>query len=354
MVALAAMIVGSVAASGCGGTATRRERGGVPVPPSTVVSLPKSVPDPSDLQRYEPYAGTRPAVAPVGRVTEGRITTPDGRSRHYRLYVPASLQQTDRVALLVALHGGLGSSTQFAANSGFDGLAEANRFVVVYPDGIGLRPDGSGAQTWNGGYCCGPAASRGVDDVGFVRRVIDAVGAEWSIDPARVFATGHSNGAILAYRLACELSDRIVAIGVQAGSLGVDDCRPARPVSVFHLHGTADTNHPIDGGVGSGVAGVEFRPARAAVERLASVDGCPPVAVVGLDPDDPDVTARTWSPCSGGTAVRFVVVAGATHAWMGHAAASTGAAAVVGDPYPGLDASRAIWSFLVAHPRSGG
>jgi polyhydroxybutyrate depolymerase len=300
---------------------------------------------------YDPYAGTLAGVPAIGNVTDGTLRTADGRTRRYRLYVPSSLAAGESAPLLVALHGGLGSSAQFAANSGFDELAEANGFIVVYPDGIGARPDGSGPQTWNGGYCCGPAVRQDVDDVGFIRQLLDTLAADLSIDPARVVAAGHSNGAILAYRLACELSDRIVGIGVQAGSLGVDACTPSQPVSVIHLHGTADTNHPIDGGKGSGVAGVEFRPARAAVEAMAAADGCTGEPQSSTDPANPDLTVTTWSSCGSGAEVRYVVVDGATHAWMGHPASSAAAAAYVGEPYANLDASRAIWSFLATHPR---
>jgi polyhydroxybutyrate depolymerase len=303
------------------------------------------------VELYDPYAGTSAAVQPADRATEGRIRTADGRIRHYRLYVPASLAAGEQAPLLIALHGGLGSSAQFEAQSGFDGLAESNGFIVAYPDGIGARADGSGPQTWNGGYCCGEAARQAVDDVGFVRQLIDVLVAELPVDPARIYAAGHSNGAIMAYRLACELADRIAAVGVQAGSLGVDVCTPSRPVSVVHLHGTADTNHPIEGGLGTGVAGVAFRPARAAVETMADVDGCGATPTQGTDPSNPDLTVTTWSGCRAGTEVRYAVVDGATHAWMGHPAVSAAADAYVGEPYPALDASRAIWAFLASHPR---
>jgi polyhydroxybutyrate depolymerase len=317
-------------------------------PPTTA---PRSTTTTPPFVAYQPYAGTAAGIEPVGRTSRGQLRTADGRTRSYRLHVPTSLDPSTPAPLLVALHGGLGSSDQFRANSGFDELAEANRFVVVYPDGIGARADGAGPQTWNGGYCCGPAARQDVDDVGFVRQLLDRIATELPIDPTRTFAVGHSNGGIMAYRLACELSDRIVAIGVQAGSLGVDDCAPSRPVSVIHLHGTADTNHPIDGGAGSGVAGVTFRPARNAVEALAVADGCDPSPTPGTDPMNPDLTVSTWTSCRDGVAVRLVVVDGATHAWMGRPASSELASGFVGEPYPGLDASRAIWSFLAAHPR---
>jgi len=303
---------------------------------------------------FDPYAGTRPGTTPIGRRTEGRITTPDGRSRHYRLYVPDALPTTGAAPLLIALHGGLGTAAQFEANSGFDDLAEANTFIVAYPDGIGNQPDGSGLQTWNGGYCCGPAATRNVDDVGFVRQLIDTLVARWPVDPTRIYAAGHSNGGILAYRLACELSDKIVAIGVQAGSNVVDGCSPSSPVSVLHIHGTADTNMPITGGRGSGLSATIFRSARSAVDALAAANGCTLAPSVASDPSNADVSALTWSSCTSAVAVRYIVVNGATHAWMGHPAQSAGASTFVGDPYPHLDASRAIWSFLAAHPRRPG
>jgi polyhydroxybutyrate depolymerase len=122
-------------------------------------------------------------------------------------------------------------------------------------------------------------------------------------------------------------------------------------VSVIHLHGTADTNHPIDGGTGSGLAGVVFRPARDAIDAFAVADSCSPTPVFATDPANPDLTVTTWASCADATAVRYVVVQGASHAWMGHPAYSKLASSYVGEPYLDLDASRAIWSFLATHPR---
>ncbi len=298
---------------------------------------------------YEPYVNSRPAVDPIGTVMEGTLRTPDGLTRRYRLYVPSSLPAGERVPLLIALHGGTGWGAQFESNSGFDGLAESNHFLVVYPDGTNARAESTTLLTWNGGVCCGAAADRDVDDVGFIRLLLDQLERTRPIDPARVFATGHSNGAILSYRLACEMGDRISAIGVQSGVIGVP-CQPARPVSVFHLHGMADTNIPIDGGRGAGISGVVFPSPREAPIAFASNDRCASGPTEAPDPSNPDVTSRTWSDCAEQRTVRFVTVEGASHAWMGHPGAAAGAANLVGTPYAGFDASRAIWSFLAAQP----
>jgi polyhydroxybutyrate depolymerase len=250
------------------------------------------------------------------------------------------------------LHGGLGSSSQFETNSGFNGLAESNGFIVVYPDGIGALSTDVGPQTWNGGYCCGAATRQAVDDVAFIRSLIDAMLVKYPVDAKRVSVVGHSNGAIMGYRLACELSDKIVAIGVQAGSLGIDTCKPSSPVAVLHLHGTADTNHPIDGGKGDGLAGVTFRSARSAIDALVAANGCTGSPIIASDPSNADLSVTTWTSCRGSAMVRYVVVSGATHAWMGHAPASAAGSSYVGKPYPDLDASRAIWSFVSAQRKN--
>jgi polyhydroxybutyrate depolymerase len=289
-----------------------------------------------------------PAVSPIGETLLRTVEGPDGRERTYRLYVPTSLPTDRPVPLLIALHGGTGTGVQFARNSELDGIAEANGFIVAFPDGIEIVGTVPG-RVWNGGYCCGPAVTQNVDDVGFISRLIDDVKDGHRIDDRQVFAAGHSNGGIMAYRLACELSDKIVGVGLQAGSLGIDRCEPEHPVSLIHIHGTADDNHPIDGGKGSkGISGVSFRPAIDGVRALAAADGC---ASESRHRVDGPVATDTWSACKEGTEVELVTVDGASHAWMGHEPLIPAVRALVGEPSKDLDASAAIWEFLVAHPR---
>jgi polyhydroxybutyrate depolymerase len=313
-------------------------RGSIAGPPATTVTSTTETTAPTVTQTNGTGATT----------IDSSITEPDGRVRTYRLHVPAGLPGGP-VPLLIALHGGTGWGTQFEANSGFDELADVGGFIVAYPDGIPI-PLLRG-EVWNGGHCCGAAAESrdNVDDVRFISDLIDVVEQSYSIDPGRVFATGHSNGAIMSYRLACELSDRIVAVGFQAGSLEIDHCEPDRPVSVFHIHGAADTNIPIDGGHGSGISNADFNSPQASVEEMATLDGCAP-RVDSVDPVNPDTSYRIWEPCDQGTTVEMVIVAGANHAWMGHEATRL-QEAVVGAPYMGYDSSRAIWDFLAAHSR---
>jgi polyhydroxybutyrate depolymerase len=298
----------------------------------------------------EPTA--RPAVEPKGTTVDGTLRTPDGRDRTYQLYMPSTVTAgpgVEPVALLVGLHGGTGWGAQFQASSGFDGIAEANRFIAVYPDGVGAGADASVNRTWNGGRCCGVAVRESVDDVTFIRLLVEDLSARYPVDPARVFAAGHSNGGVLAYRLACELADVIAAIGVQSSSLEVDGCAPSRPVSVLHVHGTADRNLPIDGGPGpEALSGVDWRVPLDGAASYAELIGCPPDPARTTDEANSDLTIDAWTPCDDDTEVRFVTVDGAPHSWFGPRRPGTRPGVEV---YTGLDSSAEIWAFLIAHRR---
>jgi polyhydroxybutyrate depolymerase len=131
--------------------------------------------------------------------------------------------------------------------SGLNAKADQAGVLAVYPDGTGSRC----SYFWNAGDCCGPAVWDGVDDVAFFDALLDDLAGAYSIDRQRVLATGMSNGAMMAYRLAAELSDRIAAIAPVAGRMATEGCRPRRPVPVLHFHGTTDEFIPFPPGTGS-------------------------------------------------------------------------------------------------------
>lgn len=283
---------------------------------------------------------------PSGSSTTLTIRTTDGRDRTAHLYVPATLPDDTAVPLLVALHGGTGWGTQFETTSGFDALADEHGFLVVYPDGVGIGAAGDQLRTWNGGVCCGPAARDDVDDVAFLRELVATISEAHRVDRDRVYATGHSNGMIMSYRLLCEAADVFVAAAGQAGTLGVEDCAPSDPVSIRHIHGSADTNLPIDGGRGStSISGVDFPSPRAGIKMLADADGCPRRSRTKVDGP---TTTRTWKPCDDRTTVQFVTVDGANHGWMGGPGSGRPGAP---EPFADYDSSRSVWTFLAAHPR---
>lgn len=256
-----------------------------------------------------------------------------GLERTWRVYVPASLPAGQYAPLVIGLHGGFGSGEQFEDTTRMDAEAESGRFIAVYPDGTG------DITTWNGGNCCGYAARTDVDDVGFISILIDTIAHDYPVDRSRVYAVGHSNGAILAFRLACELSAKIAAIGAVAGSLEVPGCSPSRPVAVLLIHGDADQNHPIDGGVGpDSVSGVPFNSVADTMETVREAMGCssaPTVSVSGA------ITTTDWQGCPPDAAVQLQVIAGGSHSWPGGKPTIVG-----GEPSQALDATSAVWQFV--------
>ena len=193
--------------------------------------------------------------------------TIDGTLRTYRTYVPSGLDRSKPVPLVVMLHGGFGSGSQAEKAYGWDATADANGFVVVFPDGL--------KKAWNAGTCCGGPASEDLDDVAFITQVVSTTRRQIPIDPRRIYVTGMSNGAMMSERLACE-TDLFAAAAPVAGAQMVP-CKDPSPISVIHIHGLADHNVPMDGSPGNGRGKVQAHPAVSdTIAMWRTVDRCSP------------------------------------------------------------------------------
>ena len=245
-----------------------------------------------------PDTGTGTPGSGGASVRTERHLTVDGRQRSYLLDVPLDLEEGAAPPLIVALHGGLSTPQRMAAEDGLVAEAAPRGVVVVHPAGT--------ATTWNAGHCCSVAARDRVDDVAFVAAVLDDVQRTVGTDPARTYVTGHSNGGMLAYRLGCELSDRIAAIAPVEASYVAPACRHGRPVALLHVHGLADTNVPFAGKPG------EPPPVLEGVTAWAAAAGCtgePTTTTAGA------VTVESWPGCPQTAPVRLITVAGQGHTW---------------------------------------
>lgn len=184
------------------------------------------------------------------------------------VYEPSHLPPAGARSLVVVLHGGLGNASHIengGAERGLnlDAVAERQGFIVAYLNGTKVaRLLSADARGWNaGGGCCGLPYRNGLDDVGYIRGAVDDLAARYGIDPARVYAIGHSNGAMMALRVVCEAGVFAAVIPV-SGTLNLDgdSCPGARGRRVLAIHGEDDQNVPIGGGRGSkGVSGVAFQ-----------------------------------------------------------------------------------------------
>jgi polyhydroxybutyrate depolymerase len=254
-----------------------------------------------------------------------------GLERSYRLYVPAGLQAA--APLVIMLHGGFGSAAQAERSYGWNQLADREKFVVAYPDGVG--------RAWNvNGGCCGRPAKQELDDVGFISAVVGDVAANVSVAGDRVYATGISNGGMMSYALACG-TDVFAAIGPDSATQ-LDPCGAPHPTSVMAIHGTADRMIRYDGEPGMGIAHIDGPPVPDVNAFWRNVDECGPPAVSS----NGQVTTST-ADCADTRAVTLITIDGAGHQWPGSQPIREGA----DPPSPALDATTTLWAFFAAHPR---
>jgi len=268
-----------------------------------------------------------------------------GYTRTLRVYVPH--QRGGPWPLLVVLHGGGGGGggMEGLTRSGFDRIADRDGLVVVYPDGIG--------HGWNDGRTDlkSEAVKRGVDDLGYLRALPGLLAQRFPIDPARVYATGISNGGLMSYRLACDAADVYAAVAPVAANLSVElapACRPPRPVPVLIIDGTDDPIMPWDGGAVRvlWMTRGDVLSAPATFARWRALDGCGPAradAEVDAVPDDQTSFIVHRASCAG-SEVTLYEVRGGGHTWP------------QGVPYLGprivgrvsaeFDANQVVWDFL--------
>lgn len=271
--------------------------------------------------------------------------TVNGLDRTYEVYVPASATSNDRLSIVIGLHGGGGSAAQFAKSSKFRELADREGFIAVFPDGVLGTPLTREIElrTWNAGNCCGPAARDKVDDVAFLAQLASETAKRFDVPMSRVGFVGHSNGAMMTWRMACERPDVLGAAVIVAGSLemtNIGDCQPSQGVPLLVIHGDADANHPLEGGRGNGIAGVAFRSVSESFDAWTSAQKCLPASEPSIDGA---LNTTEWGGCADDTLARLVVVAGAEHAWPGASGATT---SLAGTPSDKIDATAAAWQFI--------
>jgi polyhydroxybutyrate depolymerase len=254
-----------------------------------------------------------------------------GAERTFILHVPPGYQHGIPAPLVFNLHGYNSTAYQQRNQSHMNVKADREGFIVVYPQALQTPP------IWVG-FMPGPA---GYADVRFFQDMIVYLQQEMSIDPARIYATGISNGAVMVNHLGCVMSDTFAAIALVAGNhIGYDICEVEHPISVMALHGTADRVAPYDGG-GSGVPPVHIW-----VEAWAQRNGCHPEP--NTNDLNPQVKEETWIRCTEDVVVTLYTIEGGEHEWPGTA---FGPGPYPEDLAPAIYATDVIWDFFQAHPK---
>ena len=297
------------------------------------------------------------SVAPVAAAADagdipGTISY-GGLERRYELHVPPVLSgvppQSTGAPLVIVLHGGGGQDDPVSLIrdvTRFNAKADAEGFIVLYPKAIeGYWNDGRGVPRYR-------SHARNVDDVGFISKLVDRVGQWMAIDRNRVYVAGASNGAMMAYRLACERPDRFATIAAVVGNLPQRlPCIPSQPVSVLIMNGTEDPLMPWEGGdvrFASQRLGQVLSTAQT-VDKWVALNGCDRMPAIESLPntaplDGIHVTRSSYSRCSGGAEVQLYRMEGGGHTWPGGPQQT--APRVVGRVSRDVDATDAIWSFF--------
>jgi polyhydroxybutyrate depolymerase len=266
--------------------------------------------------------------------TNGEIVS-SGEERSYLLFVPTTYDPARPTPLVINLHG----FVQWPANqmqiSHWNDLAEEFGFLVVYPQGTRFP------RRWRAGGQVG-GSSDPLADVVFISDLIDELESKYSIDPARIYANGLSNGGGMSFLLGCALSDRIAAIGGVAGAYiyPLEACRPSRPVPMIAFHGTADAIVPYLGGPSRGPE-MQLPSIPEWMAARAELNGCDATATAL--PTSGEVSGIRYSGCDQGAEVDFYTIDGGGHTWPG------------GDPLPewitgptsqDISATRVMWEFF--------
>lgn len=276
-------------------------------------------------------AGVLATVAAMDR-TNGAIRSL-GIDRQYLIHVPVQYHSDSPVPLVLSFHAAAMWPASQAKTSGWNALADEHGFIVVYPAGTGTP------RVWQPS----PASAR--KDARFVSDLIDTLQARYSIDASRIYATGLSNGAHMAFVLSCEMGHRIAAVGTVAAAhqLPWSWCASRRPMPLIAFHGTADPLVPYDGGASS-MAAVSFPSASGFAAHWAQRNGCgeePTLSEVA-----PDVARSVYPDCPDGADVVFYSINGGGHTWPG---GPTRLGWVVGPTTRSIDASALMWDFFEAH-----
>jgi polyhydroxybutyrate depolymerase len=257
----------------------------------------------------------------------------DGIVRTFKLHVPASYSANTKTALVIALHGYTSSATDTENGTGLSEKADAEGFIVVYPNGLPYPWTTNNPQAWNWG---GPFEewTQGTDDVEFIDQMIELICKYYTIDRNRIYVTGHSMGSIMTYHLEYELSNKIAAIATHSGQMVyLPTEAPGNKISILNLHALDDELVPYYGGVSGQIL---YSSVDDVLSHWSALYSC------SQQPDttfqNADYMIKEWT-CSGNTEIKLYLLNKGGHTWFNTSNSC-------------IQANDIIWDFFKAHPKN--
>ena len=261
--------------------------------------------------------------------TNAQTLVHDGMNREYIIYVPNSYDGTYAVPLLLNFHGSGGSASQFMQEADMRSLAEADTFILVYPQGSCL----DGSSHWNPCPTGGDNKST-ADDVGFVEAIISEISSQYNLDMERIYAAGYSNGGMMAYGLANYKSDLIAAVASVSGTMLNCTGPTSHPMPVVHLHGTSD-------GVVSYNGSNDWNSVQSTLDYWINFNNTVSTPIVNIDNTGAmTIEHYVYDQGDNSVSVEHYKYIGGDHVWFN-------------ELYQGQNASNLVWSFMSKYDSNG-
>lgn len=242
----------------------------------------------------------------------------NGNNREYLIHTPL-LKNSEKMPLVIALHGYTDNPRLMEFYSGFSRKSEKEKFVVVYPYGTKNEKDKN--LSWNAGSCCGNGVLKDIDDVTFINALTDELIKNNNIDPKRIFLVGFSNGGLLVHRIASETPSRYKGVAVVSGTIGgkvykeldpyvVSD--PKKPISILMMHGQIDTRIPYLGGLNNNKDG-DFKSFKESSNLWIKNNKCEGM----IEAREKNVIKQVFENCSLDGKIELYSIKDGGHIWFG-------------------------------------
>ena len=271
--------------------------------------------------------------------------------RKFMVHFPPNFNTTTQRPLVLNLHGGSGNMVNAQGFSMLNPVSDQNNFIVAWPQGYGIAPPGF---SWADGRNTS-ADQAGIDDIGFIDKLIDTLIARYYVDTNRIYICGFSNGGFMVQRIACQLPDRFAAMASLGSSMDTilyQNCNPSKPIPMAFFNGTADPAMPYGGGPMQNPQVIPVVPVDTTVQFWVTHNNCQTANPVFNFPDTfttDNSTAELYNftNCECNADVKFYKLINGGHTWPGVYVASQ--AAVLGNTNRDINASVELWNFFNAH-----
>ena len=266
-----------------------------------------------------------------------------GRDRFFRVHLPLGYNSQKEYPVVFVFHGGLGNPDNVEKTTDFSFKADREGFIAVYPYGTGSFE--KKLLTWNTWNCCGYADKKNIDDVEFIKKVLENVKSKYKINDKMIFAAGFSNGGMMCYLLACEMPDKFAAVApVAATMFNENECNAANDVSMIIFNSLDDKQIPYEGGIGDeSIVKVEKMPVGKVIDFWTKKFNC-----TFLNKIDGNNYQKINFGNKNGTEIVFYRLQKGGHSWPGGEKGRFRA----DSPLKNISATDLIWDFFKNHPKT--